>query len=108
MLRQIKTSQRLPRLIAIKVNGSTPAITVGNFDATLVKNATGDYTLTLLKPFARIPVCVATCETATAYCEVPVSTASSVQVLVKNPGSGAAKDGVFHLLVMGFDAADQT
>lgn len=50
MLREVKTSQRLPRMLAIKVDGVAPAILVGKFDATLTDNGIGDYTLTLAKP----------------------------------------------------------
>jgi ABC-type cobalamin transport system permease subunit len=107
MLREVKTSQRLPRLLAIKVVGATPAIAVGQFDATLVKNATGDYSLTLAKPFARVPVVVAVAETASSYCEVAAASASVVQILVKNPSTLAAKDATIHVHVMGFDAADE-
>lgn len=108
MLREVKTSQRLPRLLALKVAGATPAISVGGLDATLVKNATGDYSLTLAKPFARVPVVVAVAETASSYCEVAAASATVVQILVKNPSTLAAKDATIHVMVMGFDSADQT
>lgn len=109
MLREVKTSQRLPRLLALEVNGvgGSPAILVGKFDATLADNGTGDYTLTFAKPFARSPVVVAVAETAASYCEVAAASASSVQILVKNPSTLAAKDAVIHVMVMGFDALDE-
>lgn len=107
MLREVKTSQRLPRMLAIKVDGVAPAILVGKFDATLTDNGIGDYTLTLAKPFARIPVVVACAATADAYCEVAAASASAVQILVKDPSTLAAKDAVIHVQIMGFDAADE-
>jgi hypothetical protein len=108
MLRSIKSSQRLPRQLAFKVTGTgTAAITIGKFDATLTDNNTGDYTLTFAKPFARIPVAVASCETATCYAEIASATATSVQILTKS-NANVATDAVFHLIVQGYDAADET
>jgi len=108
MLREIKGTQRLPRLLALKIDGVTPAISIGQFDATLVKNATGDYTITPAQPFKRAPIVVATAQTASSICEVAAATASSVQILVKNPSTLAAKDAVIHVQILGYDAADET
>lgn len=109
MLREIKSTQRLPRQLALKVNGvgGSPSITIGQFDATLAKNGTGDYTLTLAKPFARSPVVVASCQTATCYAEVAASSSTSVQILTKS-NANAATDAVFHVIIQGYDAADET
>jgi hypothetical protein len=109
MLREIKSTQRLPRQLALKVNGvgGSPSILIGGFDATLADNGTGDYTLTFAKPFARDPVVVASCVTATCYAEVAASSATSVQILTKS-NANAATDAVFHVIVQGYDAADQT
>lgn len=109
MLREIKSTQRLPRQLALKVNGvgGSPAIQIGQFDATLEDNGTGDYTLTFAKPFARAPICVASCETASCYAEIAAATATSVQILTK-ANDDTATDAVFHLIVQGYDAADET
>ena len=108
MLREIKATQRLPRQLAFKVTGTgTVAIAIGQFDGTLVKNGTGDYTLTFSKPFARSPICVASCQTATCYAEIAAASSTSVQVLTKS-NANAATDAVFHLIVQGYDAADET
>ena len=97
----------MPRLIAFKVDGTgTAALVIGSKDAALADNGTGDYTITLNKPFARIPVAVATPITAGAVCEIAQATASTIQILVKDT-AGAALDGDFHLLVHGFDAEDE-
>ena len=54
MLREIKSTQRLPRQLAFKITGTgTEAINIGGFDATLADNGTGDYPITFSKPFAR-------------------------------------------------------
>jgi hypothetical protein len=51
---------------------------------------------------------VATAQTAASVCEVAASSASSVQILVKNPSTLAAKDAVIHVQILGYDAADET
>lgn len=107
MLRSIKSPQRLPRQLAFKVTGTgTAAITIGSRDATLVDNTTGDYTLTFTQPFARAPIVVASCETATCYAEIASATTTSVNILTKSNGD-VATDAVFHVIVQGFDAADE-
>ncbi len=110
MLREIKGTQRLPRILAIRVNGTgTAAIQEGGFDATLVDNGTGDYTLTFRKPFARKPVAVASCATTDCYAEFvdADNSASVLHILTKN-NADAATDAIFHVLGLGWDAADQT
>lgn len=110
MLREIKGTQRLPRLLALKVDGvSGPAaISIGQFDATLADNGVGDYTITPVVPFARAPIVVVSCQTAGRYAEVASASASAIQILVKNPASGAAADAVFHVMILGYDSAEQT
>lgn len=107
MQRGIKSQQRLPRLLAIKMTGvGTAALAIGSKDATLVKNGTGDFTITIKKAFARAPVVVATPITAGCVLQIAAATASSVQILVKD-AAGVAKDGDVHILVHGFDAKDE-
>lgn len=108
MLREIKGSQRLARMLAIKVDGVTPAILIGKQDVSLTDNGTGDYTLTLAKPLARAPVVVATSQTADAVCEVAAASATAVQILVKDPSTLAAKDAIIHVMILGSDAVDET
>lgn len=109
MLREIKNSQRLPRLHAFRVDGTgTASILAGSFDASLVDNGTGDYTLTLLKPFARLPVAVGSAIGATAaVVQLSAVTSSTVRVLCFD-AAGAAVDADFHLMVMGYDSSDET
>ena len=108
MLRSIKSPQRAPRMLAFKVTGTgTAAISVGSKDATLADNGTGDYTLTFEQSFARIPVVVATSQTAGVYCEV-IPSATAVQILCKETdGTPAAIDAVVHVMVLGYDVADE-
>lgn len=108
MLREIKGSQRLARMIGFKVTGTgTAAISQGAQDATLVDNGTGDYTLTFTKPFTRAPIVTASCMTATCYAEVAAASATAVQILTKS-NADAATDAVFFVQVLGYDSADET
>lgn len=110
MLREIKGTQRLPRALALRVEGTgTASILEGAFDATLVDNGTGDYTLTFAKPFARVPVAIACSLAADIVCYVHAVSASAVTIRARSvAASPAAADVDFHLLVLGSDAVDQT
>lgn len=112
MLREIKGTQRLPRLLAFRVDGTdTASILEGAFDATLTDNGTGDYTLTFAKPFVRIPVCVVTPIGASgdiiATIETAATTGFDIRLWDGTDGT-TAKDGDFHVLFIGWDSADQT
>ena len=107
MLRKIKSSQRLPRQLHFKVDGTGSAsILIGSKDASLADNGTGDYTLTFVKPFARPPVVVASSLTAGAVIQIASATASAVQLVVTNLAA-AALDADLMVIVQGFDAADE-
>lgn len=107
MLREIKSPQRLPRQLHLKVDGTGAAsILIGSKDATLTDNGVGDYTLTFAKPFARPPVVVCSSLTAGAVMQVAAATASACQIVVKDT-AGAALDVDFMVIVQGFDAADE-
>ena len=107
MLREIKSSQRLPRQLHFKVDGTGSAsILIGSKDASLADNGTGDYTLTFVKPFARPPVVVASSLTAGAVIQIASATASAVQLVVTNLAA-AALDADLMVIVQGFDAADE-
>lgn len=107
MQRKITMAQRLPRMIAMKVTGTgTAAINIGSFEASITDNGVGDYTLTFVKPFARTPIAVASCMTATCYAEISSCSATAVRVLTKS-NANAATDAVFNLIVQGFDAVDE-
>jgi len=109
MLRSVKTSQRLPRQLAFKVDGTgTASIVIGSKDATLTDNGTGRYTLTFAKPFARDVVAVGSVIYGASGLILSVVSASKTAVQVRiYDGAGADQDADFHLIVMGFDAADE-
>ncbi len=112
MLREIKGTQRLPRVLAFRVDGTgTASILEGSFDAALTDNGTGDYTLTFTKAFARTPVVVVTPIGASGDVIATLDTISTTAVII-NTWDGTdgttAKDADFHVLVHGWDAADAT
>lgn len=108
MLRDIKGTQRLSRLLALKLTGTgTAALGQGSTDATLVDNGTGDYTLTFVKPFTRVPVVVASSLTAEVNIKIHAIDAQSVQIKCFAVDGTTAKDAVLDILVLGWDAADQ-
>jgi hypothetical protein len=111
MLREVKSSQRAPRLLAIQVDGTgTASITVGGTDVTLTDNGTGDYTLTFATAFARVPTVVVTPISATGDLIATIETASATLLDIRlwdGTDGTTAKDGDFHCLIMGYDSADQ-
>ena len=107
MLRELKGTQRLPRILALKLTGTgTAALGQGSTDATLVDNGTGDWTLTFNKPFMRVPVCQVTSLTsATIIQTVPSKTALQIKAFAVD--GTTAKDAVLDISVHGWDAEDQ-
>lgn len=107
MLREIKGTQRLPRLLAFKLDGTgTAALNEGANDAALTDSGTGDYLLTFTKPFARAPVVVVTPITAETLVRV-VITSTAVQVLCFDVDGTTAKDADVELMVLGWDTPDK-
>jgi hypothetical protein len=110
MLREIKGTQRLPRMIGLRVDGTgTASILAGAQDATLTDNGTGDYTLTFAKPFARVPQVVAMPLAQDVAMHISAVSASAVTIKARTvAGSPAAVDVDFHVMVLGSDAVDET
>ncbi len=107
MLREIKGTQRAPRLLAIKLDGTgTAALNEGANDAALTDTGPGDYLLTFTNPFARAPVVVVTPITAATLVRV-VILAASVQVLCFAVDGTTPKDADVEVLVLGWDTPDQ-
>jgi len=112
MLRELKGTQRLPRVLAFRIDGTgTASILEGAFDASLVDNGVGDYTLNFNTPFARVPV-VSLSPIASAgdviLC-IKVVSASALQINAFDATDGTtAKDCDFHAIVHGFDSVDAT
>lgn len=109
MLRDIKGSQRLTRLLFFALTGTgTAALDQGRLDATLVDNGTGDYTLTFTKPFARAPIVNAVSLTAAVNIKVEAKSSTAVQIKTFAVDGTTPKDAVLDISVAGFDSADIT
>lgn len=108
MKRDIQGSQRLPRMLAFRVTGTgTAVVDEGTTDGTLVDNGTGDYTLTFVNPFTRVPAIAVTSLTTDVYPVIAGASATGVNVKTFQANDGTtATDGVFHALVLGWDTAD--
>ncbi len=110
MMRELKGTQRLPRALFFRVDGTgTASLLEGSNDATLTDNGVGDYTLTWARPFLRVPVVVATPVTTAIHCEIAVVSVTAVQIKTFAVADGTtATDADFHLMVQGWDTADYT
>lgn len=110
MLRSIKSPQRAPRQLHFKVDGTggSASLLIGSKDASVAKVAQGRYTVTFEQAFAREPVAVAAVIYGAAgiIASIESSSATAVSVRIYN-AAGADQDADFHLVVQGFDAADE-
>lgn len=109
MLRSIKSPQRLPRALHFSVDGTgSPSILVGSKEATLSKTATGRFLLTFTQPFARAPIAVGSVVYGGTGVILSIESATATAVAVRMYTlAGADGDADFHLMVQGFDAADE-
>jgi hypothetical protein len=110
MQRSVKSTQRKVRMLELIVDGTGTAALSGpaSNQATLVDNGTGDYTISFNENFSQLPVCIPVCLTADCCVDTMVPAVGSVQVtLVDNTDGTTAKDGDFHILIVGSDSADK-
>lgn len=117
MLREMKCPQRLTRVLPLRIDGgdvaggtdTTDGILEGWQHCTITENSSGNYTITFNTPFARVPVVTSMTATDVSTLRMVAVTASSVQVeQVGADQTTPLADGDFHLLVVGFDSADET
>lgn len=117
MLREMKSPQRMVRVIPVRLDGgdvaggtkTTDGILEGKFHCVVTENSDGNYTFTFNQAFARTPVVVCTPITDVTTCRIVAVTTSTVQIeQVGADQTTPTADGDFHMLVVGFDAADQT
>jgi len=108
LIKGIDGTQRKARMLGLRIDGTgTASILEGSIDATLVDNGAGDYTLTWATAFQRMPVMVAQSLTADVVIQIVPTSTTSVQVLCFDATDGTTpKDADFHLLALGWDAAD--
>lgn len=108
MLREIKTNQRLPRMLAFKLTGTgTAALGEGSVAGTLVDNGTGDYTITFAKPFARTPVVNANSLTAATNIKIHAVSKTAVQIKTFAVDGTTPQDAVLDIIALGWDAEAQ-
>jgi hypothetical protein len=110
MLRSIQSTQRLPRQLHFKVDGTggSASLLIGSKDASVARTAQGRYTITFEQAFAREPVAIPVVIYGSAgiIASVSASSASAVSVRIYD-AAGVDQDSDFHLMVQGFDAADE-
>jgi hypothetical protein len=100
------TVANVPTTITAGTSSSCPE---GFARCKVTKNATGDFTITLLNPFKRAPVVTASALHATAKLFVSVVSAStSATRLTVYSDAGTLTDPTeVHAQILGFDTADQ-
>jgi hypothetical protein len=109
MKKEIKGAQLRERLLAFRVDGTGAAsILEGTRDATLTDNGVGDYTLTFATAFARVPVVMAPgLLAASGVSQIFTVTAAAVRIKIFAVDGVTPLDADFHVMVLGFDSADQ-
>lgn len=102
----VKDSICAPRYEVFKVtpHATTPAINIGSAKATLTRNAAGDYTVSLKRPYSSDEVVAVALpiSTTAAHIHIVSATATAVRVLVGASGTGN-DDAPFYLIVRGSD-----
>lgn len=117
MLREMMCVQRKTRVIPIRVDGSavgggtstTNGLLEGSQHCLITENSSGNYTIDFNTHFHRTPVVV--CMTATDVTTLRIVDVDETMVQVEQVGADQTTpeaDGDFHLLVVGFDTADET
>lgn len=110
MLRSIQSTQRLPRQLHFKIDGTggSASILIGSNDASVVRTAQGRYTVTFAQEFAREPVAIVAVIYGAAGIIASIASTSTASVAVRiYDAAGADQDSDFHLVVQGFDTADE-
>lgn len=107
--RSVSGKQRLSHIIAARIDGTgTASILAGSSELTLTDNGTGDYTLTFKVPFKRVPIVVANPIDVAGDASIAIKSVSATAVnVVAVDLAGVAKDVDFHVVIVGFDSADE-
>ena len=110
MKRSVKSTQTKIRQLELIIDGTGTAALSGpaSLQASLTDNGTGDYTISFNDSFSQVPVCLPVCLTADCVVDTMVPAVGQVQITLVDATDGTtAKDGDFHLLVVGNDSADK-
>lgn len=105
---ELLTPQRKPRLTGfeITVTTGTPALTSGtSLDGSIVDNGTGDFTITLAKPFTVAPEVVASADGSNIV--TVSSTTSAITIKAFNNAGSAADPGKVSIIALGRDYLDE-
>lgn len=107
--RPLQSSQRKPYIVGYRVAAAAASLTVGSEDGSVVRNSTGDYTITFANTqFAREPICfcMASVVSANGRGQIASQSATSVNVKLSNQ-AGTAADSAAEVLVFGFQDASE-
>src|SRR4051812_13222554 len=88
MLREMKTTQRLTRVLPLRITGATVAggtltkngVTEGKEHVLITENSAGNYTITFNTPFARVPVVTGMAATDVSTLRIIAVAAGTVQI----------------------------
>lgn len=106
---EVKTHQRgvthlYFRVDESAISGNTNAgLLEGKHDATIQKNGTGDYTITLLKASRRLPVVLGAAPVGLADARFNIAAISATQVRIVWEVSGTDTNADFHLALATFE-----
>jgi hypothetical protein len=107
MQRNLKSTQRLSRVLAIKIDTTTPTIIRGTSDIlSVVKNSAGNITIVFKNPFKAIPLVTAISEVANCIVTLVAGPTVSSISLIQQTIAGVATNGIMHIQVWGFDTKD--
>lgn len=108
MKRNVKSPQRLERWVYVHIvlTGSVATLGYGKFQATVVRNGTGDYTLTLTNPSNQKIHAQATPYAANRFATIGTRTASTVEILVLD-NANTAQDCDVGVMILCNDGTDQ-
>lgn len=106
MLRDLKISQRLCRVIAVLLDGTGTAAVDGlcKSDVAITDNGVGDYTLTFAKAFNRAPQVVASSRTAGIIIKIHATSTTAVQIKTYAVDGTTATDCDLEVMIIGSDA----
>ena len=81
----------------------------GTYQVTVNKEGTGDYSITFDSPFVRKPVVVATALHASSklFCTVKSNSTTACRIIVHSDAGTATDPTEIHVMLAGFDTADQ-
>jgi len=105
--RSMKCRQRSPYVMGIYLDGVGSSIGEGANECSLTVGGVGDYDIAYNTAFLRAPVVIATPDVANITCSVTANATTGFTVNSYTSDTKAATDSGIHILVIGWDAADE-